>query len=445
MKALAVLCLTIVTSLNAATIAVIDSGTDLNHPRIKLNNWNNDAVVFTGPYAGAFNGWNFAENNSQVFDNTLLSTFDPEMKKFNTISSKSFMFTMTDEEKTWAKEKMKTPGFDKEVGRYSTYIHGTHVAGIAVNGTNNKVMAIKLLATPAKAVLMQEHKKKSAANDELKPLEPGMVLNYILTRLAFENAEKMKLISTFIAANGADVANGSFGMGMLQAMGIANQAFQITYKRAPTDQELIAASMSFMNLSIRAGEAFVAAAPKTLFVFAAGNDSLSNDELGSTPANIKADNTITVAATYKDQYFAPFSNYGTKMVEVAAPGMIIMSSIPGNDYMEVSGTSQAAPYVSNIAGRIKDANAGLTPLKIKKILMGTVDKKEFLKARVTSGGIVNAERAVYAAIMSRMVTIEEAIERSHLAVPVKLIKLKSAILSNGPRNVRPTPMPSLYE
>jgi hypothetical protein len=67
----------------------------------------------------------------------------------------------------------------------------------------------------------------------------------------------------------------------------------------------------------------VAKAPETLFVFAAGNDGMNNDLYGTSPANIKADNVITVGATYKNEFFAPFSNYGTKMVEVAAPGMLI--------------------------------------------------------------------------------------------------------------------------
>src|SRR5690606_13725332 len=120
------------------------------------------------------------------------------------------------------------------------------------------------------------------------------------------------------------------------------------------------AAQMFIQALVKAGKKFVAAAPNTLFVFAAGNDGMSNDDYGTSPANIKEDNVITVGATYKNQFFAPFSNYGTKMVDIAAPGMLIHSAIPGNDYLQVSGTSQAAPYVANVAARIKDANPGLS-------------------------------------------------------------------------------------
>ncbi|MFP5387665.1 MAG: S8 family serine peptidase, partial [Bacteriovoracia bacterium] len=112
----------------------------------------------------------------------------------------------------------------------------------------------------------------------------------------------------------------------------------------------------------------------------------------------------------------------------------------------VSGTSQAAPYVSNIAGRIKDANPRLKPLQIKKILMGTVDKKDFLKDKVTSGGIVNGDRAVYAATLSRQVSLEEAIERSQVAVlGKKSMKFRMTVPAFIPKNIKPIPMPSQFE
>ena len=72
------------------------------------------------------------------------------------------------------------------------------------------------------------------------------------------------------------------------------------------------------------------------------------------------------------------------MVEVAAPGVLITSAIPGNQYLSLSGTSMAAPYVTNAAGLIKDANTSLEPADIKKILIGTVDVKDELQGQVSS-------------------------------------------------------------
>src|SRR5690606_10906985 len=114
-------------------------------------------------------------------------------------------------------------------------------------------------------------------------------------------------------------------------------------------------------------------APNTLFVLAAGNDGMDNDRFPTAPANVKLDNAITVAATMNNEDLASFSNYGARMVDVAAPGVGILSSVPGNDRLHLSGTSQAAPYVSNVAGRIVDANLALRPAQIRTILMETVD------------------------------------------------------------------------
>ena len=56
-------------------------------------------------------------------------------------------------------------------------------------------------------------------------------------------------------------------------------------------------------------------------------------------------------------------------------------------------------YLS-VAGLVKDQNPGLNPAGIKKILMGTVDTKDFLKGKVTTSGIVNKARAIKAAELS---------------------------------------------
>ena len=93
-------------------------------------------------------------------------------------------------------------------------------------------------------------------------------------------------------------------------------------------------------------------------------------------------------------------------MDIAAPGVAIKSSAPGGRYVSMSGTSQAAPYVSNIATSIMEINPLLTPSDVKKILMKTVDKKSFLRGKVKSGGIVNKERALYAAQESRFNSVD---------------------------------------
>ena len=79
---------------------------------------------------------------------------------------------------------------------------------------------------------------------------------------------------------------------------------------------------------------------------------------------------IAVAATNQEDRRASFSNYGS-WVDVAAPGVGILSTIPGG-YRSLNGTSVAAPHVSALAGLL--AAQGRGPRAIRdRILRTTLD------------------------------------------------------------------------
>ncbi|MFF2876040.1 S8 family serine peptidase [Gottfriedia sp. NPDC057991] len=66
----------------------------------------------------------------------------------------------------------------------------------------------------------------------------------------------------------------------------------------------------------------------SLFVAAAGNDGMDNDEEGAYPASFESANILSVAAVDNKGKLADFSNYGAESVDVAAPGVDILSSVP---------------------------------------------------------------------------------------------------------------------
>jgi cell wall-associated protease len=437
MKSFVALFLGLVTTVNAATIAVIDSGLDYKHELIRPNLWINPAPTLNGPYPVATYGWNFAEENNQVIDYTLLDYFSPDMKKFFDIKAKAFLFSVTDEERDWYNAQLSDQSFIDDLNAYGTYVHGTHVAGIAVKDSRNKAMGIKLLKTQVKSVV-----KDYAKNLKLNQKDTWKQIEGTVSLLALRQMLEMRKVGEFVASHKAEVANGSFGTGFQQALAVGSLIFKSIAQRDPSQEELVKVAKMLIEAMVKANGFFVSAAPNTLFVFAAGNDGLDNDIFGTAPANVKADNTISVAATYKDQFIAPFSNYGVRMVEVAAPGMMVESSIPGNQYLHVSGTSQAAPYVANVAGQIKDANPELKPKEVKKILMETVDKKFFLLLKVASGGMVNGKRAVMAAQLSKHLPLSAAIDRANATVA----SLKSMALDDvDVENVTPIQLPSMLE
>ena len=109
---------------------------------------------------------------------------------------------------------------------------------------------------------------------------------------------------------------------------------------------------------------------------------------------------------------ARFSNYGKHSVDVFAPGVQIMSSVPGNKYEKNTGTSMAAPMVSGIAA-LKAYFPTLTPADLKRIIVSSVNVhhtpvlKPGTKQMVDfatlskSGGIVNLAKAVQQAMLEQ--------------------------------------------
>ena len=150
-----------------------------------------------------------------------------------------------------------------------------------------------------------------------------------------------------------------------------------------------------------------------LMVHAAGNDAENADVKPSFPSpnyvgGGRAQNWIEVgASSWKsgEALVAPFSNYGHTLVDVFAPGVDILSTVPGG-YERDSGTSMAAPVVTGLAALLMDFFPNLTAADVKRIILASavrhadqsVQKPGGGAARFGdlsgTGGIVNAYAAI---------------------------------------------------
>lgn len=108
-----------------------------------------------------------------------------------------------------------------------------------------------------------------------------------------------------------------------------------------------------------------------IFVVAAANDGRSNDKTEVYPANAGFPNTISVAASGPNDEKPSWSNYGRKTVHLAAPGLDIMSTLPGNKYGKLSGTSMATPLVSGLVALLKAQDPSLTGAQARALLQTT--------------------------------------------------------------------------
>jgi thermitase len=108
-----------------------------------------------------------------------------------------------------------------------------------------------------------------------------------------------------------------------------------------------------------------------IFVAAAANDGRSNDSTDVFPANAIYENTITVAASGPNDEKPQWSNFGVHTVSLAAPGLDIMSTLPNNNYKNLSGTSMATPLVSGLVALLKAQDPTLTGEQIRSLLQNT--------------------------------------------------------------------------
>jgi subtilisin family serine protease len=126
-----------------------------------------------------------------------------------------------------------------------------------------------------------------------------------------------------------------------------------------------------------------AAEKDVLIVHAAGNDAKDIDTKANFPndapdkINEISDNYITIGAissNYDEKLLGDFTNYGKVNLDIFAPGVQIYSTTPENEYQYFSGTSMASPGVAGVAALIRSYYPELTANQVKRIIMNSGTK-----------------------------------------------------------------------
>ena len=103
--------------------------------------------------------------------------------------------------------------------------------------------------------------------------------------------------------------------------------------------------------------------------FSSGNDFLNT--IGY-PANCN-DTILAVGAIDNTGMRASFSNYGTEL-DLVAPGVNILSTIPNSQTGYKSGTSMACPHVAGVAALVLERNPELTVNQVNSIINSNAKK-----------------------------------------------------------------------
>lgn len=151
-------------------------------------------------------------------------------------------------------------------------------------------------------------------------------------------------------------------------------------------------NMSFGKyLSPQAGEVAkairYAARRDVLLVMASGNDGRNVDSIPIYPSAVdrhgrRWKNLVVVGSTDRQGRVCDFSNYGSRNVDLFAPGDDIRSTAPDGEYDTAMGTSISAPMVSGAAALLRAACPDLSAETIREILLSTVSNLDDIETPV---------------------------------------------------------------
>jgi subtilisin family serine protease len=413
---------------HSSLVAVMDSGTDISHKDLAPKAWVNlkekagsTVDLDQDGLPGDINGWDFIANSFKVFDNRYTYLINDDVKKFYDLYGKydQGLLSASSPEIAWLRQHSQDAALMNKVNFIGGYIHGTHVAGISLkDNPNAKVLSMKVIPTVYQELTPANPNQTKTTQAPVNE-QPTKTFDQFKAQLVDDSTsqvEEMIRLHNYVNFHRVDVVNQSFGIGYGDAENFIKASFRNDLKRDPTDIEMKILIKTYFNNLLKEGPRMFAAAPNSLFIIAAGNDHSDNDAFPDYPADIQAENKIVVAATLGFRKLADFSNFGATKVDIAAPGVSILSTAPTNTYIALSGTSQATPYVTNVIALMKDLNPSLSVRDIKAILFGTVDVKSWLKGKVKTSGIINKARALKAAELAKSSSIDKSIADARQAI-----------------------------
>ena len=332
-----------------SVVAVLDSGVAVGHPDLDANIWTNPGEI---PNNGVddddngriddVHGWDFAEDDRTLLEND---------------------------------------------GSIAGVDHGTHVAGTVAAEADNGIGVAGVC--PECKIMVLKFMKPTDTDGDLQPDTMTGSLAAELRALSYARQE------------GADIVNASFSTFLW------SNAERRAYKELGNDGVLTVAG--------------------------AGNSSLDNDMLlgyehpdGSVafspeyPASFNLPKILSVAASnHNDEYGyrtgcatelarwkCEFTSWGHDSVDVAAPGVDIVSTIPDGGYAVFNGTSMATPFAAGAAGLLLAEHPAYGAMDVKNAIMNSVDQPSTLtempafrrgaaQGRFTrTSGRVNADKAL---------------------------------------------------
>lgn len=236
--------------------------------------------------------------------------------------------------------------FVEDLGHYTLYCHGTHVAGIAIQDN------------PAASILPA----RLTADMRLIPDPP--------TREDQERAARAYAeVIDYFKKSGVRVVNMSWGVSRSSLeQGLAMHGI-------PKDaDERKALARELFDIGREAMYRAMKEAPGIMFVGGAGNanNDIAFDEF--YPPMFDLDNLLIAGAVDQAGEATSFTSFGPT-VNIYSNGFEVDSFVPGGARMKLSGTSMASPNVVNLAAKLFALEPSLTPAEVARLIVDGAEVK----------------------------------------------------------------------
>jgi subtilisin family serine protease len=229
--------------------------------------------------------------------------------------------------------------FLESLGIYGNYAHGTHVAGIAIEGN------------PFIRVLVA----RMTYGHTMIPEEPTL-------ELARAEAKMVRETIDFFKANGVRAVNMSWG-GSLRGVEEALEA----HNAGGSPEERKKLAREIYTIGDKALRESIRDAGDILFITSAGNsdNDVKFDEF--YPSNYDYPNMISVGAVDAAGDETSFTSLGK--VEIYANGFEVESYVPGGNRIKFNGTSMSSPQVLNLAAKLLALAPSLTTAELRELIL----------------------------------------------------------------------------
>lgn len=236
--------------------------------------------------------------------------------------------------------------FFEDMTRYALYCHGTHVAGVAVDGNPYARIMVARFTMDYRTI----------------PDAPTIEMSQKI-------AQNYREVIGYFKDNGVRVVNMSWGGTLrsteeiLEVHGIGESA-----------EERARLARQMFDIEKNAMYEAMSGAPEILFVTSAGNE---NDDAAFEdyyPASFDLPNLLVVGAVDQAGDMTSFTSFGAT-VDVYANGYEVESYLPGGARLAASGTSVSSPNATNLAAKLCALEPSLSPQQVVNLIKGAADTK----------------------------------------------------------------------